>query len=30
MCPATSAADVERHTVVFAQFIALLRRTGVI
>ena len=30
MCPATSAHDVERHTAVFAGFVDLLRRTGVI
>jgi glutamate-1-semialdehyde 2,1-aminomutase len=30
MCPATSAADVERHTTVFTQFIDLLRRAGAI
>ncbi|KJC57061.1 aminotransferase [Bradyrhizobium sp. LTSPM299] len=30
MCPATSASDVERHTAVFAQFIDLIRRAGVI
>ena len=30
MCPATSAHDVEKHTAVFAQFIDLLRRAGVI
>lgn len=30
MCPATSAPDVEKHTAVFARFIVLLRRSGVI
>ena len=30
MCPATSARDVARHTAVFAQFIDLLRKSGVI
>ena len=30
MCPATSVSDAERHTVVFAQFIDLLRKSGVI
>ena len=29
MCPATSRADVDRHTSVFARFVDLLREAGV-
>jgi glutamate-1-semialdehyde 2,1-aminomutase len=30
MCPATGAQDVDRHTEVFARFVALLRAAGVV
>jgi glutamate-1-semialdehyde 2,1-aminomutase len=30
MCPATSAADVDRHTEVFSRFVDLVRRAGVV
>ena len=30
MCPATSAADVDRHTEVFGRFVDLVRGAGVV
>ena len=30
MCPATSAADTDRHSEIFARFVSLLREAGVV